>query len=259
MHLTRRLPLVGAIVGTLTLAGRAVSPSCADVPLSVVPESVQPGKSTISLRVTNTGTLPITAYALEVTVRLPDGKSMTYQTDADSYLIADQRHLLEPGESRVTAEWLPAGVTLSDVSTTVTAAVFDDTTTTGRPAVAKTILERRATERDEMRRWLTTLKELLVRHADRPARDRSVTDSQRVTTSGVMSEVSLDAKTKAFADLDSLLSRQTGPSRVVGSLRNHIREANRYELAQREAKLQMLVNTLEIQYANAVKHSPRAN
>jgi hypothetical protein len=155
--------------------------------------------------------------------------------------------------------WLPAGALISDVSITATAVVFDDTTTAGSPALAEIILNRRAAARDERLYWLTTLKGLLIRHADNPAiRQTPETEWQQIRADTLTSQIGLAATMKAFAEFEALLSVQAGRSPVAGLVRDYLRQANGVAPAERDSKVQFIMNRLEQEYANAVKHSRRS-
>jgi hypothetical protein len=108
------------------------------------------------VRLTNTGTQPVTAWSLAATTQAEAGRTHREVYTVDGYLselthglpgAAEHRERLMPGQSRrIPLDPLPAGATV-----TVVAAVLDDGTAIGDEQALAPIFAKRAKERDGLK------------------------------------------------------------------------------------------------------------
>jgi hypothetical protein len=122
------------------------------------------------VRLTNTASQPVTAWALAVTTTSAAGRSHREVYTVDGYLSelthglpgsSEQRERLMPGQSRqIPIDPQPAGATVDAI-----AAVLDDGTAIGDEAVLTEIFAKRAKERDALKAVADGFREVLpARH-----------------------------------------------------------------------------------------------
>lgn len=135
----------------------------ADLPVSV--NNLTTG-ATSHVELSNTGAQPVTAWSLAITTRSDNGGTHRVIQTVDAYLAEVTRDLprasphldwLRPGQTReVPLDPLPP-----DAKVELVAVVLEDLTSSGDAQVIKSIFERRASERDELRIVAGTLNDVL--------------------------------------------------------------------------------------------------
>jgi hypothetical protein len=109
------------------------------------------------VRITNTGTQPVTAWSLAITTHPEEGKTHRVVQTSDAYLADVTRDLprssphldwLRPGQSFE----IPLDPQPPDASVAVMAVVLEDGTALGEPGILDAIFTHRAAERDELKR-----------------------------------------------------------------------------------------------------------
>jgi hypothetical protein len=136
-----------------TIALLATVAFAADVPLAV--SDVTTGSQS-HVRLTNTGSQPVTAWSLAATTQAEGGRTRREVYTVDGYLselthglpgAAKHRERLMPGQSRqIPLDALPAGARVDAV-----AAVLDDGTAIGDETALRQIFAARAKERDGLK------------------------------------------------------------------------------------------------------------
>jgi hypothetical protein len=227
-------------------------------PLNVTIAASDLARPSITLAITNASGAPITAFAVEITIREGSGSVMTIPRQIDGFYLADERPLLAPGQAHELEVSLPRGASPDDVAITATAVIFDDATVGGLPSLGEAILNRRAARRDEMRHWLGTIKHLMIKNTVSPAvRSMTQTETQVIRADTLASQVESSAKLKAVAELEPLVRASVAHSPVAANLHDNLRRLEGVDLAKREVSFYTLLEMLERQYANAVKHAGR--
>ena len=133
------------------------------VPVTVSDVQFRPSGE-LSYVLTNTTNQPITAWAVHLRERQPDGKSTDITATTDKY-IADARRGLESDE-QVNSRWLmphqPHSFTLpgshTNADVTAVAAVFADGAVAGDQSITADVFRRRAVMRDTTRDVLLQLR-----------------------------------------------------------------------------------------------------
>ena len=143
------------------LLGSAVY--AADLPLVAGHLVTGPGSQ---VQLTNTGNQPVNAWSLAITTPAGEGRTHQDVRTVDAYLSDATRDIpgfpekldrLNAGQTRVVQlDPLPA-----DASARIVAVVLEDGTAAGDPAAIKSIFERRAIERDELRGVIETFNAVL--------------------------------------------------------------------------------------------------
>jgi hypothetical protein len=239
--------------GALVLCAQRVNAQITAVPLTI--RTLDVSQSNLSFLVTNTGSATITAYAVEVQIPAIPGSPVTYRREVDGYPAAHERPLLQPGQSRQMSTPLPAGIEPSSVRIVPTAVVFDDLTSAGNTAAIERILTQRESERNDLFRLLNALKQLLIRYADNPLLNQYSSDAiSQIAAANLASQISVTAKVKAMDEFSKELTKDT-QSRVAGSLADSIQTLSKTDPDERDARIQAFIQTLERQYANAVRHT----
>ena len=147
---------------------------------------------------------------------------------------------------------------MADVSVSATAVVLDDATVVGSQALGELILKRRAERRDDMRYWLTLTKDLMIKNADSaPLREMTATAIQEIRADTLLSDVGRPAVLKALAALEPVVAANATRSLAANSLHGNLRRLAAMNPAEREASIHNLLELLEREYANAVKHAGR--
>jgi hypothetical protein len=152
--------MLKALVAAVLL-GSAVD--AADLPLVASHLATGPASQ---VRLTNTGSQTVNAWSLAITTPSGEGRTRQEVRTVDAYLSEVTRGIagfpekldsLSAGQTRVIQlDPLPA-----DASARIVAVVLEDGTAAGDPAVIKSIFERRASERDELRGVVETFKGVL--------------------------------------------------------------------------------------------------
>jgi hypothetical protein len=114
----------------------------------------------------NTGAQPVTAWSLAITTPSENGGTRRVIETMDAYLADVTRDLprssphldwLRPGQTRE----IPLDPLPHDATVQIVAVVLEDVTSAGDPQIIKSIFERRAGERDELRRVVDTFNDVL--------------------------------------------------------------------------------------------------
>jgi len=227
------------------------------VPLNVAIVASDPARPSISVAVTNTSGEPITAYAVEVTIT-GQVKPVRIPRQIDGFYVADQRPLLAPNQTTELDFPLPHGVSMADVSVSATAVILENTTVVGSQALGELILKGRAEKRDDMRYWLSLIKDLMIKNADSVAlRGMGARAIQAIRADTLMSDVGRPATLKALAELEPVAAANATRSLTADSLHGNLRRLAAMNPAEREASVLSLLELLEREYANAVKHAGR--
>lgn len=248
-------------VATLTvllivLLGGVADAQTPQVPLKVEIIAFDPSRPSMSVAATNTSGEPITAYAIEVTVTQGQSKPVRMPRQLDGFYVADQRPLLAPNQTTEFDFPLPHGVSMADVTVSATAVILDNATIVGSQALGQLMLNGRAERRDDMRYWLTLTKDLMIKHADNAAlRGMTLRAIQEIRADSLMSDVGRPATVKALAELEPIAAANATRSPTANSLQSNLRLLAAMKPAEREASVDSLLELLERQYANAVKHA----
>jgi hypothetical protein len=153
--------MVKPVVAALLL-GSAVY-AAADLPLVTSNLVTGPGSQ---VQLTNKGSQPVNAWSLAITTPAGPGRTHQQVRTVDAYLSEATRGVagfpetldrLNAGQSRVIQfDPLPA-----DAAVSVIAVVLEDGTAAGDPAAIRSIFERRAAQRDELRGVVDTFTAVL--------------------------------------------------------------------------------------------------
>jgi hypothetical protein len=151
-----------ALVPAVVVALSAAAAAAVDMPLRI--SDVVAGTAA-HVRLTNTGTQPVTAWSLAVSTSSAGGSHREVYT-ADGYLSeathgipgsTERLERLMPGESRqIPLDAVPAGASVD-----VFAAVLEDGTALGDEQTLKTIFAKRARERDALKAVVDAFEEVL--------------------------------------------------------------------------------------------------
>jgi hypothetical protein len=118
------------------------------------------------VELTNTGGQPVTAWSLAITTPSEKGGTRRVIETMDAYLADVTRDLprssphldwLRPGQMRE----IPLDPLPRDATVQIVAVVLEDVTSSGDPQIIKSIFERRAGERDELRMVVDTFSNVL--------------------------------------------------------------------------------------------------
>jgi len=135
----------------------------ADLPVSV--NNLTTGAAS-HVELTNAGAQPVTAWSLAITTRSENGGTHRVIETVDAYLADVTRDLprssphldwLRPGQTRE----IPLDPLPQDAKVELVAVVLEDLTSSGDAQVIKSIFERRASERDELRIVAGTFNDVL--------------------------------------------------------------------------------------------------
>jgi hypothetical protein len=149
-------PVVAAL-----LLGSAVF--AADLPLVASHLVTGPGSQ---VELTNTGSQPVIAWSLAITTSAGEGRTHQEVRTVDAYLSEATRGVegfperldhLNAGQMRV----MPLDPLPADASVRIVAVVLEDGTAAGDPAAIKSIFDRRAIDRDELRGVVDTFSGVL--------------------------------------------------------------------------------------------------
>lgn len=250
-------------IGSTELRAEPTAIQVDAIPLSVTVERIASDQGFVSLNVSNTGTKPITAWAFQVTLRGSNGQSVTFRSEEDGYLYTDVRTLLDAGVSRNVRIGLVQGILVSDVDIRPLAVVFTDTTAAGNAGAADFILARRANERDELSRWVTTLKTLVIENA-RGARlpnggnVSALSPDQRraIRLDAVAAPLNVPDKVRVIDQLASLVD-DAKRTRVSDKLKDGLRGLRSSSSIHQDERIQAFLRLLEIEHSNAVRHTRR--
>jgi hypothetical protein len=254
--------LIATLAFTARRGGTALGAQT--IPLTATVVDVRPASQRMLMRLTNTGDKAILAWAIEITVKSKNGKSLTYRREDDGFLAADMRTktMLEPGQPREVIELLPAGLEPASVTASVVAAIFEDATAAGDPARVAFIMNRRATERDDLDRWIANYKTAIVKHAggvhraDGKALGQLTAVERREMRAEEFTRLTPSAERVAALDeFEKSLAPETEGSRVALSLHTTIKRLRKAPKDSFEQNVATFARVLDLQYANAVKHA----
>jgi hypothetical protein len=205
----------------------------AEMPLKVSDVAAGPQSH---VRLTNTGSQPVTAWSLAATTQAEGGRTHREVYTVDGYLseltqglpgAAEHRERLMPGQSRqIPLDPLPAGAAVD-----VIAAVLDDGTAIGDETSLTQIFAKRAKERDALKAVADAFAELL------PARHG--TEAVAALTERFNALVQRDDSMPCRAALEAVQSLQRGmpADQIDQSLQKYADFVKRqYELAAKHSR-----------------------
>jgi hypothetical protein len=218
---------------TSTIALLATVAFAADMPLAVSDVTTGPQSH---VRLTNTGSQPVTAWSLAATTQAEGGRTRREVYTVDGYLselthglpgAAEHRERLMPGQSRqIPLDTLPAGARVDAV-----AAVLDDGTAIGDETALRQIFTARAKERDALKAVTDTFAAVLpATHGE-----EAVTALKERFSALVQRDDSIPCR----AALEAVQSLQRGmpPDQIDQSLQKYAGFVTRqYELAARHSQ-----------------------
>ena len=221
---------------TMSLAfGLAVTPQVSLLPVTAGRLVTGPSSR---VQITNTGRQAVTAWSLAITTHPEEGKTHRVVQTSDAYLAEVTRDL---PRSSPHLDWLRSGESFdipldpqpADASVQVMAVVLEDGTALGEPEILKSIFDRHAAERDELRKVVDTFNAVLPSRSGVAA---LVELQRRFSASATTDESTPHRSAREAVDAFSQRARAEDPEQVDRSLRTYAAFVQRqYEVALKHA------------------------